>query len=363
MVMDGFAFEFKNHIDFETSRRPYGVLLEKSGCPSEVLDFTKEFINVVVDQIKQTSEDDTVERTYTEKDFPSNIPFVEEYSITIETAIGDDSEDGVAENSNTKLYVRDGRLFIKPVISVSVSARSRIAIKNKVFSTIGHEMTHFYSYYKKLDNKISMSDREWMEKTGSTDISVTDMFFRTKDREYNDYYKNNLFLSGDGTVFGYEKMFSTIYYITSYSERKAQISELRHDLETIAGTVRGSESATRAITGTFAYENYYEGLNNMVDIIVSYLADEGNSDFKKRLLVLSFNNVFKKKYKDKEHVAVFLHRLRNEYNKYFMTRAVKIAQDILDQNMAKNGNVSVRKMKSFSDTVKELDEIGNKPAE
>ena len=150
-----FEFELKNHIEFELQGRNCGRLFEKLGYPTDVFDFSKGFIEIVKKQIRNTQPGKKQTITYTEKDFKSNISFIEKYKITIETSIenGETGSEGGFNDKESVIYLNNGNLFLYPVIHIEAYSEDKFELKNEIFSSVGHELTHGYSEYMTLKSK------------------------------------------------------------------------------------------------------------------------------------------------------------------------------------------------------------------
>ena len=136
--MEQFEFEMQRQIGFEMSRKGYSNLFEKLGYPEKVLEFTRGFVDKIIDQIRKTSSGNKTSVEYTENDFESCIPFVEKYRITVNVKIknGDDCSEGGFNGKDSKIYIKNGLMFLYPVVDVDVYGDSRIELKNNLFSVI-----------------------------------------------------------------------------------------------------------------------------------------------------------------------------------------------------------------------------------
>ena len=355
MVSD-FEFDLKNQIDFEISCRNYSYIFEKLGYPEYVLDFTRGFIQKVIRQIKETDFDCPTSRTYTEKDFESDIPFIEEYEIGINLSLANDnfSSYGGLRDAYSKIYLRKGNLMIKPVIEISIIAENRVGLRDETFSTIGHEMTHAYSEDMTVKSKI---DRLFplLSTIGEDDISIALAFISIEDKTEKKYYRNNNFLSNPSSSF--DEVFAMIAYTISEPERRAQMSELRHELENKSSLIRDSKSAVDILINSKVYKDRYKRLNDDIDEFLSLIAGE---DYKMifNVIVKSFNRVFEKSYKNIEDIVRFLINIREDYNRFFRNKSGKVLQDILDNNISMEGSyIKPRKLdiKAVFDEILDLE--------
>ena len=353
--MDIFEFELKNQINFTISRRGYGKLFEKLGYPEDVLNFTKGFIEKTVNQIKSTTESKGSSVTYNESDFVSNVPFIEKYKITIDMSIesGDSDSGGGFSDADSIMYIKEGKLFLYPVIHIFAHGESRIELKNEVFSSIGHEMTHGYSEYMMLKSKFK-TIKPLLDLYGEEGISVAMLFLSTNDKTETKYYRNNNIMNNPGNSF--DDPFSRIAYIVSEPERRAQISELRHELDAKSRGIIDSESAVREIMNSNVYKNNYRLLNDNINEFIDLITDDEYNGIY-HLIIKSFNKVFDKKYNSVGKIASYLDNLRNEYNMFFMNRSGKIVQDIIDNNMSMNGKVDHSRRTRMKDAFDKAIEI------
>ena len=355
-MMSDFEFDLKNQIEFEINCRNYRYIFEKLGYPEYVLDFTRGFIQKVIRQIKETDFDCPTSRTYTEKDFESDIPFIEEYEIGINLSLANDnfSSYGGLRDAQSKIYLRDGNLMIKPVIEISIIAEDRVSLRNETFSTIGHEMTHAYSEYMTLKSK---RDKLFplLSAIGEDGTSIALAFISVGGRTEKKYYRNNNFLRHPSNSF--DETFAMIAYTISEPERRAQMSELRHELENKSSMIRDSKSAVDALINSKVYENTYKALNDVIDEFLNLITDK---DYKIifNVAIKSFNRVFEKNYKNIGDIVRFLINIREEYNRFFRNRSGKVIQDILDNNISMEGSyIKPRKLdiKAVFDEILELE--------
>lgn len=334
--MDNFGFELKKHIDFEISTRGYGRLFETLGYPEDVLKFTRGFIDKTVAQIKNTSKDKGTSVVYTEKDFICEIPFIERYTISVDLKMedGEPYSEGGFSDRDSVMYFKDGDIFLYPVIHIYAYGESRTELKNEIFSSVGHEMTHGYSEYMILKPQ-ALS----LHVSGNNKASVAMLFLLKNDKTQAEYYKNIKTINNPRNSF--DRPFSMMAYIVSEPERRAQISELRHELENVSASIIDSESATLSVLNSAVYKNNYKLLNDNVDTYINLISDEKYNDIH-HIILKSFNNVFNKNYDNVKKVAVFLNNIRNDYNRFFMNRSGKIVQDIIDNNVAMSGMANCR---------------------
>lgn len=355
-MMSDFEFDLKNQIEFEINCRNYRYIFEKLGYPEYVLDFTRGFIQKVIRQIKETDFDCPTSRTYTEKDFESDIPFIEQYEIGINLSLANDnfSSYGGLRDAQSKIYLRGGNLMIKPVIEISIIAEDRVSLRNETFSTIGHEMTHAYSEYMTLKSK---RDKLFplLSAIGEDGTSIALAFISVEGKTEKKYYRNNNFLRHPSNSF--DETFAMIAYTISEPERRAQMSELRHELENKSSMIRDSKSAVDALINSKVYENTYKALNDVIDSFLNIVTDE-NYKIIFNVAIKSFNRVFEKNYKNIGDIVRFLINIREDYNRFFRNRSGKVIQDILDNNISMEGSyIKPRKLdiKAVFDEILELE--------
>ena len=349
-----FKLEMKNHLDFEISQRGWLPLFEKLGYPTHVLDFTRGLIEIVKQQIRDTSETNTTCVTYTEKDFKSNIPFIENYSIKIDMSIkqGESDSNGGFSDKKSFIYIKGDNLLLYPVITISAHGKTKFDLKREVFSTIGHEMTHGYAEYMTLKSRFDII-RELVEHAGGK-ASVGTLMMATKDRTSERYRNSIRFITTPFSSF--DQSFGDIAYISSEPEKRAQMSELRHELELKSDAIVDSQSATEAIVSSNVYRKTYKVLNDQIDIFIDLFLDEGNKHMT-GTFIRSFNRVFGKKYDNLEKIIRFLNNIREDYNRFFMNRSGKIVQDIIDNNGVMDGYVDRGSIMGFSEALSEIKEL------
>lgn len=354
-----FEIELQNNIDFDIKRKGYSYLFESMGYPNVVFNFTKGFIDVCSAQIKQTRFESTSE-TYTQKDFKSNIPFIENFQIAIDMRIddGDSGSKGGFSDLDSKMYMKNGEILLYPVIEIYVHGKSIDDLKNELFSAICHEMTHGYSEYMTLKSDKAVENYISFESTNALyGISVSTLMFLSNNKTQIKYYRNNSFLNDRPD--SWESIFSRISYFVSEPEKRAQISELRHELESKSQTIRDSKSASNAIINSNVYK-IYKWLNDNIDYFINTIIDKKFDNLHKGI-IRSFNNVFDKKYESIEKIIKYFDNIRNSYNRFFINRSGKVVQDIMDQNMAMSGHVDKNinfSMKDIFNKAEELESTG-----
>ena len=353
--MDIFEFELKNHIEFELQGRNCRRLFEKLGYPTDVFDFSKGFIEIVKKQIRNTQTGKKQTITYTEKDFKSNIPFIEKYKITIETSIenGETGSEGGFNDKESVIYLHNGNLFLYPVIHIEAYSEDKFELKNEIFSSVGHELTHGYSEYMTLKSKRKLIENLLLSSDNNS-VSVVTLMLAVKDKTEMEYYINNNFLANPLSSF--DKIFARMAYISSEPERRAQISELRHELELKRDKIKDSESATQAVMDSSVYDRNYTWLNDKIDETINIVIDNKNRHLY-GMIIRSFNRVFNKNYNNVDKIVVYLNNIRNEYNIFFMKKSMKIVQDIIDMHIAASGYVNKRSTCSFQEALDEANSL------
>ena len=175
-----------------------------------------------------------------------------------------------------------------------------------------------------------------------------------KDKTEMEYYINNNFLANPLSSF--DKIFARMAYISSEPERRAQISELRHELELKRDKIKDSESATQAVMDSSVYDRNYTWLNDKIDETINIVIDNKNRHLY-GMIIRSFNRVFNKNYNNVDKIVVYLNNIRNEYNIFFMKKSMKIVQDIIDMHIAASGYVNKRSTCSFQEALDEANSL------
>lgn len=344
---------FKRTIDFDLRNRRYWFMLEKNGYPEPIFEFSKDFMKIAGKQIDKLSKDNpTIKKKYEEDDLQLRAtPFIPFISIELTTTLSDKMDiKGAFDASKSSIGITEkGEFRLAPVITISVSGTSLSAIKSDVFKAVGHEMTHAYSIFMTLKHKIeknrsAIESVPFAELDGMKFYVMAYLFYAYDD--LTNHRNSHVHDQMEDVRNKVEEFFAYAAYLVSDGEQRAEMTELRNELETKKNKITDAASATRAILDSDVYKYKYLPVFDTFGQLRLALDNFPKGDPRHKIIetyiIYEFNKVvapmiFKtpgKKVTNVNTAIKYLIRITENYRKLFIEKGSRMCQEIIDKRMS-----------------------------